>query len=83
MIATTASAIRAYVAEHERVPADFESLGFEPGYLSGTYFEEEMFSFTLNNISPLEFTITCVNTDLDPQVITLDQDGTWTEKNEE
>ena len=64
---------------------DFGVLGFEKGDLDGTYFNQttdKMFSYTVSSLNPLKFTITVVNEDLEPRVITLDQDGIWTEKNE-
>ena len=83
--------LRAYTAEQGadgRLPEDndFEVLGFAPGDLDGTWFnqsKDKMFSFTVVSLNPLKFTVTAVNENLDPNlIITLDQDGTWTEKTE-
>jgi len=90
-IADIATAIRAYAAEQGadgQLPEDndFEVFGFPSGYLDGTGFNQstdKMFSFTVVSLNPLKFTVTAVNKNLDPNIIiTLDQDGTWTEKTE-
>jgi hypothetical protein len=84
------SAIRAYAAEEDpngELPADndFDALELKVEYLDGIYFNQstdKMFSFTVFSLNPLRYTITVENKDLEPSTMTLDQDGTWTEKAE-
>ena len=87
---TIATAIRAYTGQKEPdgellADNDFNALGFRAGDLDGTYFNQstdKMFSFTINSLNPLIFTITVENKGLEPNMVTLDQDGLWTEKND-
>ncbi len=80
--------IRAYAAEQGadgQLPEDndFEVLGFAPGDLDGRYYKQsthKWLSFTVVSLNPLKFTVTAVNENLKPNTVTLDQDGTWTEK---
>jgi len=58
---------------------DFKELGFLDGDLDGTYFNQKMISFNVQSLDPLKFTITVRNEELDPNTVTLDQDGNWTE----
>lgn len=87
---TIATAIRAY-AEKESADVtfpednDFDTLGFTTGDMDGTYFNQttdKMFSFTIHSMNPPRFTITVVNENLEPNMITLNHDGVWTEKDE-
>lgn len=85
-----AMVIREYAAEVDvdgelPVDDDFEVLGFEEGELDGAFFNQstdKMFSYSVSSLNPLEFIVTGVNDDLEPRMMTLDQDGTWTEINE-
>ncbi len=71
----------------EDLPADndFEALGFRIEDFNGAYFNQstdKMFSFKVQSLNPLRYTITIKNKDLKPTVMTLDQDGVWTKKSE-
>ncbi len=87
---TIAVAIREYAAEvgvDGQLPADndFRVLGFEEGELDGMYFNQstdKMFSFSVSSLEPLKYTVISVNEDLEPSVLTIDQDGIWMEKTE-
>ncbi len=90
-IANISTAIRAYAAEQGadgQLPEDndFEIFGFPLHYLDGEHFNQstdKMFSFTVVSLNPLKFTVTAVNKNIEPNIIiTLDQDGMWTEKTE-
>jgi F0F1-type ATP synthase assembly protein I len=90
ILGSISTGIRAYAAEQGadgQLPEDndFDVLGFIAGDLDGTYFNQstdKMFSFTVVSLNPLEFTVTAVNKNLKPNIVTLDQDGMWTEKTE-
>jgi len=88
MMGTIATAIRAYVSETNRKGTsggvdDWASeLGFHTSDLDGTYFDPSMFTivdwgYDPNDAVALTFTIQASNTALYPNVITLDQTGTW------
>ncbi len=75
--------------------SDFEAIGVKPYQLYGfdfgkygspftrdTIIKDSSFSFKVHSMNPLKYIITVVNEDLDPNIMTLDQDGVWTEKNE-
>lgn len=60
-----------------------QGLGFEPGDLTGCYFSEGDFTFSVTSMEPLIFTISCTPTTKDqapanPATVTLDQDRNWT-----
>ncbi|MHC4645459.1 MAG: type IV pilin protein [Planctomycetota bacterium] len=87
MMGSVATAIRAYHAEKGPLGAaptilgvGATGLGFAAGDLTGTYFVDADFVFTVTAMDPLTFTITCTpsTTVLNPVAYTLDQAGTWT-----
>jgi len=81
-----ATAIRAYAASEGQdgnLPKDndFLALGYVPGDLTGTYFIDADFSFTITQLYPKPiFKVTCTPTtnSLNPPSYTLDQTGRWT-----
>jgi len=86
MMGSMATAIRAYNAE--KGPAGTApttkgisntGLGFADGDLTGTYFVDADFTFSVTDMDPLEFTVTCTptTTTLTPTTYTLNQAGTW------
>jgi prepilin-type N-terminal cleavage/methylation domain-containing protein len=86
MIGTIARAIRAYHAEKgytAPAPTAFggpTGLGFFPGDLSGKYFIDADFTFSVTSMDPLLFTVTgtATTTTLVPPSYTLNQSGVWT-----
>ncbi len=55
-------------------------LGFAAGDLTGTYFVDVDFEWTIGQMDPLEFEITATpsTVDLNPATLTLNQSGDWT-----
>jgi uncharacterized protein YqgC (DUF456 family) len=90
MAGSVATAIRYYAEENgpnANPPEDndFEVLGIKADDLDGRYFNQskhKMFSFTIHSMNPLKYTITVTNKYLEPNMMTLDQDGVWTETTE-
>lgn len=88
IMGSIATAIRAYHAEVGPTGAapinlyigDPCNVGFTQNDLDGTYFDPGMFSFTVSNMDPLTFTITCTNSNLNPTGFQLDQAGNFTEQ---
>jgi len=90
MMGSIGTAIRAYNAEKGPagdVPTTLwiatTGLGFAEGDLTGTFFADADFTFSVTDMDPLAFTITCTPvTDADrptnPASYQLDQTGTWT-----
>ncbi len=87
MMGSIGTAIRAYHAEKGPTGAaptilgvGATGLGFAAGDLTGTYFVDADFSFSVTSMDPLAFTITCTpsTTTLNPATYTLDQAGNWT-----
>jgi len=87
MMGSIATAIRAYQAEKGPtgpkptiLGVGSTGLGFADGDLTGTYFVDADFSFSVTSMDPLTYTITCTptTTTLNPTSYTLDQDGNWT-----
>jgi prepilin-type N-terminal cleavage/methylation domain-containing protein len=88
MMGSIGTAIRAYHAEKGPAGAaptilgiGNTGLGFAAGDLTGTYFVDADFTFSVTDMDPLTFTITCTPADLDPAnpaSYQLDQAGTWT-----
>lgn len=92
MLGTIATAIRAYAAENGSSAAtptlDFTqgptSLGFKPGDLTGTYFQDSDFSILSVDLTaaPIAFTIHCGTSLADapsvPTGFTLDRDNGFT-----
>jgi len=86
MIGTISRAIRAYHAEKGHTapaPTAFggpTGLGFLPGDLSGKYFIDADFTFSVTSMDPLLFTVTATPTTtiLVPPSYTLNQSGVWT-----
>jgi hypothetical protein len=93
---TIASAIIRYAEEKgldANLPADsdFEAIGIKPHQLYGfdfgeygetSFTKDSIFSFQVHSMNPLRYTITVVNEDIEPSVMTFDQDRIWTEKAE-
>lgn len=64
MMGSIATAIRAYAAEKGPTfpgpfPATLLALGFAPGDLNGNYFADADFTFSINGLSPVTFTVGC------------------------
>ncbi len=87
MIGSIATAIRAYHAEKGptgAVPTTLApaatGLGFAAGDLTGTYFVDADFTFSVTSMDPLTFTVTCTptTTTLVPASYQLNQAGQWT-----
>jgi hypothetical protein len=87
MMGSIATAIRAYHAEKGPTGAApttlamaATGLGFAAGDLTGTYFVDADFSFSVTAMDPLAFTITSTPsaTTLVPAAYTLNQAGVWT-----
>lgn len=87
---TIATSIKSYAAEtdnasKEKYPQTLENLGMATTDLDCTYFNQSsnnMFSFTIESLHPLKFTVTATNSSLKPSQMTLDQDANWTEIDE-
>ena len=84
MMGSIGTAIRAYHAEKGPTGAlpttlgtGATGLGFSAGDLTGTYFVDGDFSFTVTSMDPLTFTITANKATLDPARYTLSQAGIW------
>jgi len=93
MMGSVATSIRAYHAEKgpsgtaptTLLPAA-TGLGFAAGDLTGTYFVDGNFTFSVTAMDPLTFTVTCTAGGLGapagapttPASYQLDQSGTWT-----
>jgi len=93
MMGSIATGIRAYVVETDAGialtdvdgPTDAAepsqaALGFAAGDLTGTYFIDADFEWTITDMDPLAFTITATpsTVDLNPASLTLNQSGDWT-----
>jgi len=87
MMGSVATAIRAYHAEKGPLGVaptilgvSNTGLGFAAGDLTGTYFVDADFSFSVTAMDPLTFTVTCTPsaTTLNPASYQLNQAGTWT-----
>lgn len=87
MMGSVATAIRAYhgqVGPTGAAPtilgAGATGLGFVPGDLTGRFFVDADFSFSVTSMDPLTYTITCTpsTTILNPVSYQLDQSGNWT-----
>ena len=89
MMGSVATAIRAYHGEKgSDAPAppddaftavdDPCNLGFIAGDLTGTYFVDADFGFSVTSMDPLTFSVTCTRATLSPPGWTLDNTGTWT-----
>ena len=89
IMGTIATAIRAYIAEKNENLANFDDitaavLGFAPGDLSGTYFNDADFSWTGSYdvaTNTLQFNIVAqAGTGISsPTSVTLDETGAWVE----
>jgi type IV pilus assembly protein PilA len=84
MMGSIATAIRAYAAEKgaggalpTTLATGSTGLGFAAGDLTGTYFNDAMFSFSVTALSPVDFQVSCTNAALDPTTYTLDELGVW------
>jgi prepilin-type N-terminal cleavage/methylation domain-containing protein len=84
MMGSIATAIRAYHGEKGMAAAPptilgagATGLGFVPGDLTGTYFVDGDFSFSVTSMNPLQFTITATKATLTPTSYQLDQAGNW------
>jgi len=86
MAGTIATAIRAYHSEKgpdgtppTTLGSGSTGLGFSPGDLTGSYFVDADFSFSVTSVDPLTYTITCTptTTTLTPVSYQLNQDGNW------
>jgi type IV pilus assembly protein PilA len=90
MIGSVATAIRAYHAEKGPTGAaptilgvGNTGLGFAAGDLTGNYFADADFSFSVTSMNPLTFTVTCTpvtaaDRPVNPASYQLDQAGVWT-----
>ncbi|HUT28306.1 MAG TPA: prepilin-type N-terminal cleavage/methylation domain-containing protein [Sedimentisphaerales bacterium] len=85
MMGSIATAIRAYHGEKGLAGAPPTSLGlgatglgFIAGDLTGTYFVDGDFSFSVTSMNPLQFTVTANKATLTPTSYRLDQAGNWT-----
>lgn len=85
MIGSIATAIRAYHGEKgpdgtapTTIGIGNTGLGFTAGDLTGTYFVDSDFSFSVTSMNPLEFTVTATKATLTPTSYRLDQAGNWT-----
>ena len=90
MMGSIATSIRAYRAE--KGPTGLApttlfigatGLGFAAGDLTGNYFADADFSFSVTTMDPLAFTVTCTpatqaERPTNPASYQLDQDGIWT-----
>ncbi len=91
IMGSISTSIRVYAAEHganAELPNTFRisdtGLGFAVGDLDGTYFTEESFAFTVTDLEPLDYVVTCdatLSTSPDapsvPATYQLDEDGNW------
>jgi len=90
MMGSIATAIRAYHAEKGPTGAaptilgvGNTGLGFAAGDLTGNYFADADFTFSVTSMDPLTFTVTCTpvtqaDRPTNPASYVLDQDGNWT-----
>jgi type II secretory pathway pseudopilin PulG len=85
MMGSIGTAIRAYHGEKGLTGAPptilgvgVTGLGFVPGDLTGTYFVDGDFSFSVTSMNPLQFTVTATKATLTPTSYRLDQAGNWT-----
>jgi prepilin-type N-terminal cleavage/methylation domain-containing protein len=87
MMGSIGTAIRAYHAEKGPLGAApttlgvaADGLGFAAGDLTGTYFVDADFGFSVTTMNPLAFTITCTPSAvvLNPASYQLNQAGVWT-----
>jgi prepilin-type N-terminal cleavage/methylation domain-containing protein len=87
MMGSISTAIRAYHGEKGptgAAPTIFgvgsTGLGFAPGDLTGRFFVDADFTFSVTSMDPLAFTITGspTTTSLNPVSYQLDQSGNWT-----
>ena len=79
---TIGTSLRAYAAENAAGTTVINDLGITDSDLKGTYFEIADYLITAvaydsAAVPALTFTIQCVNTDLTPTTVTLDETGTW------
>ena len=89
IMGTIATALRAYIAEKNEPLDNFDAinqdvLGFAPGDLSGTYFDDGDFSWTgrydmPNNILEFEIVAQAPDEISYPGRVTLDENGEWLE----
>lgn len=91
MMGTIGTSVRAYYAEKGdagNANPSLTELGFATGDLTGSYFSDADFSWTASydgtGTPPVTFTITGTpgtqgDAPSTPSVVTLDQDGNWTE----
>jgi len=89
MMGSVATAIRAYHAEKGPTGAaptilgvGNTGLGFAAGDLTGNYFADADFSFSVSSMDPLQFTVTAQpvtagDRPTNPASYILDQTGTW------
>jgi type IV pilus assembly protein PilA len=85
MMGSIGTAIRAYHAEKGVAGAaptlmgnGATGLGFAAGDLTGTYFVDADFSFSVTSMNPLTFTVDAAKATLNPTTYRLDQAGNWT-----
>ncbi len=90
MMGSISTAIRAYHAEKGptgTAPTTLfvgnTGLGFAAGDLTGNYFADADFSFSVSSMNPLTFVVTCTpvtasDRPANPATVTLNQAGVWT-----
>ena len=84
MAGVISSAVRAYWGEKGATaapPANMADLGFSAGDLTGKYFSDTDFSYTVSNMDPLAYTITVTAPAgiISPSQVILNEAGLWTE----